>query len=155
MGNLQDTTQFSYGTPRPPQCSALRVFVPTVASFSCGWSIFCCLVRRKKVKNVLTLLPPCYFKHLMSIQFISKIATLSVVSTLLYHRSYRVLDPYRPFWIFMEVSADNSFPDFRCPFPAPRSPLPVPRSPFPAPRSPFPVLVTSGRAPVSCFSFVC
>ena len=29
----------------------------------------------------------------------------------------------------MEVSADNSFPDFR--------------SPFPAPRSPFPVLVTS------------
>ena len=57
----------------------------------------------------------------------SKIATLSVVSTLLYHRSYRVLDPYRPFWIFMEVSADNSFPDFRSPFPALRSPLPVPR----------------------------
>ena len=27
----------------------------------------------------------------------------------------------------MEVSADNSFPDFRSPFPAPRSPLPVPR----------------------------
>ena len=37
------------------------------------------------------------------------------------------LDPYRPFWIFMEVSADNSFPDFRSPLPAPRSPLPVPR----------------------------
>ena len=34
-----------------------------------------------------------------------------------------------PFWIFVEVSADNSFPDFR--------------SPFPVPRSPFPVLVTS------------
>ena len=30
----------------------------------------------------------------------------------------------------MEVSADNSYPDFR--------------SPLPAPRSPFPVLVTSG-----------
>ena len=41
-----------------------------------------------------------------------------------------------PFWIFVEVSADNSFPDFRSPFP-------VPRSPLPAPRSPFPVLVTS------------
>ena len=27
----------------------------------------------------------------------------------------------------MEVSADNSFPDFRSPFPVPRSPLPVPR----------------------------
>ena len=37
-----------------------------------------------------------------------------------------------PFWIFVEVSADNSFPDFRSPFPAPRSPLPAPRSPFPA-----------------------
>ena len=34
-----------------------------------------------------------------------------------------------PFWIFVEVSADNSFPDFR--------------SPFPTPRSPFAVLVTS------------
>ena len=32
-----------------------------------------------------------------------------------------------PFWIFVGVSADNSFPDFRSPFPAPRSPLPVPR----------------------------
>ena len=34
--------------------------------------------------------------------------------------------------MFMEVSADNSFPDFR--------------SPFPAPRSPFPDLVTSPQS---------
>ena len=40
----------------------------------------------------------------------------------LYHPSYR--DPYRPFWIFMEVTADYLFPDFRSP---------VPRSPPPAP----------------------
>ena len=32
-----------------------------------------------------------------------------------------------PFWIFVKVSADNSFPDFRSPFPVPRSPLPVSR----------------------------
>ena len=25
-----------------------------------------------------------------------------------------------PFWIFVEVSADNSFPDFRSPLPVPR-----------------------------------
>ena len=31
------------------------------------------------------------------------------------------------FWIFVEVTADNSFPDFRSPFPVPRSPFPVPR----------------------------
>ena len=41
----------------------------------------------------MKLLPPHYFKHLMSIQFISKIGALSVVSTLLYHRSYH---PRRP-----------------------------------------------------------
>ena len=50
----------------------------------------------------------------------SKIATLSVVSTLLCHPGF-LLDPYRSFWIFMEVTADYSFQDFRSPFPAPRS----------------------------------
>ena len=40
----------------------------------------------------------------------------------------------------MEVSADNSFPDFR--------------SPFPVPRSPFPVLVTSKRKFKRMLSFL-
>ena len=62
------------------------------------------------------------------------IASASFLSSL----SIIHVDLYRPFWIFMEVSADNSFPDFRSPFPAPRSPLPAPRSPLPVPRSPFP-----------------
>ena len=149
----------------------------------------------------MKLLPPHYFKHLMSRQFISKIRTLSVVSTLLYHRSYHLrrprgsqsgrekrrnesfqvlakeplgtdshraisktssgcrilighkncfvllcpigeqfllssfrefvrhtlefLNSRRPFWIFMEVTADYSFSDFRFPFPAPPSPFAV------------------------------
>ena len=66
-------------------------------------------------------LPPYSFKHLMSIISSSKIATLfKFVSTVIDHR---------PYWVFMEVTADYSFPDFR--------------SPLPAPRSPFLVLVTS------------
>ena len=59
-------------------------------------------------------------------------STLSVVSTLLYHGSYRVLDPYRPFWIFMVGFRWQLVP--RLPVPVPRSPFPVPRSPFPVPR---------------------
>ena len=46
----------------------------------------------------------------------------------------------RPFWIFMKVTADYSFSDFRSPFPVPRSPLPAPRSPLPIRRF---MLVTS------------
>ena len=61
-----------------------------------------------------------YLRSISSTLWATKIATSSVVSELLYHRSYRVRDPYRPFWIFMEVTADYSFPDFRSPFPVPR-----------------------------------
>ena len=126
--------------------AVLWEFLSRLASFNCCWSIFLfptdnCLVKRKKVQNVMKLLPPYYFKHLMSIY--TKIATSDVVSALLYHRSYRVRDPYRPFWIFTEITADYSFPDFRSPFPAPRSSFPVPRTPLSAPRSPFLLLVTS------------
>ena len=39
----------------------------------------------------------------------------SVVSMLLLSGS--ILDPYRPFWIFVEVTADYSFPDLPSPFP--------------------------------------
>ena len=67
--------------------AALRVFVPTIASFNCCWNglLPCeqqgsgllehilfptenCFLKRKKVKNVMKLLPPHYFKHLMSMQ---------------------------------------------------------------------------------------
>ena len=41
----------------------------------------------------MKLLPPHYSKHLMSRQFISKIRTLRVVSTLFYHRSYHLRRP--------------------------------------------------------------
>ena len=101
-----------------------------------------CLVKRKKVKNIMKLLPLHYFK----------------LATLLYYLSHRVLDPHRPYWIFGRVTADYSFPDFHSPFPVPRSPFPVPRSPFPVSRCPLPaarslflVLVTCIRAYVySC-----
>ena len=87
-----------------------------------------CLVKRKKVKNIMKLLPLHYFK----------------LATLLYYLSHRVLDPHRPYWIFGQVTADYSFPDFHSPFP-------VPRFPLPAARSLFLVLVTCIRAYVySC-----
>ena len=61
-----------------------------------------------------------YLRSISSTLWATKIATSSVVSALLYHRSYRVRDPYQPFWIFLEITADYSFPDFRSPFPVPR-----------------------------------
>ena len=87
-----------------------------------------CLVKRKKVKNIMKLLPLHYFK----------------LATLLYYLSHRVLDPHRPYWIFGQVTADYSFPDFHSPFP-------VSRCPLLAARSLFLVLVTCIRAYVySC-----
>ena len=87
-----------------------------------------CLVKRKKVKNIMKLLPLHYFK----------------LATLLYYLSHRVLDPHRPYWIFGQVTADYSFPDFHSPFP-------VSRCPLPAARSLFLILVTCIRAYVySC-----
>ena len=88
-----------------------------------------CLVKRKKVKNIMKLLPPHYFK----------------LATLLYYLSYgkcRVLDPHRPYWIF--------WAGYRWLLIS-RLPFPVPRFPLPAARSPFLVLVTCIRA----FAYSC
>ena len=88
---------------------ALRVFLPTIYSFNCCQSIFfflrVCLFllsllfrggrtpldmlsKRQKVKNVdMKLLPP----HI--ILSTSRADSSSKIATLLYHRSYRFLDP--------------------------------------------------------------
>lgn len=87
----------------------------------------------------------------------SKIATLPVVSTLLYDPGFLILThqgrPFLPCWIFMDVTADYSFSDFRSPFSVLRSPFPVPRSTFPAPRSRFTFNMLSCLGSCSCSFF--
>ena len=125
---------------------ALRVLSP-LASFNCFGSIFCFLriIVSQNAKRWKTS-RSYYLRIISSTSWAyssSKIATLPVVSTLLYDPGFLILTdqgrPFLPCWIFMDVTADYSFSDFRSPFPVPCSPFPVPRSTFPAPSSPLPV----------------
>ena len=61
--------------------------------------------------------------------------------------------PFLPCWIFMDVTADYSFSDFRSPFSVPRSTFHVPRSPLPAPGSRLICSPVWAPAPVHFFFF--
>ena len=121
---------------------ALRVFVPTsFFQLLLEHILFPtenCFVKRKKVKNVMKLLPPHYFKHLMSIQFKQN----SDVGFLILTDHFCQVGFL---WTLLLTTRSQTFVP-HCPFPIARSPFPVPRSPFHVPRSPL-------SAPRSRFTF--